>query len=801
MANHKHFRIGDECKVNHDFEPVPRPASIVEPCRDNHIAHGDFLLGKYEDVIREFDEQWEARQKVNKPIASGYYIDIELTDSNVKEEKLSSKTGAKLMAITPSPIEENPNRLLATVYLSKEHKEWLPSRINDYKTIQTKTGPRNHDLINRIESVTRSRFLGLFNPEEVDEVQRKDIHVEYFFELWTDDLAMFAESNRQSLAQLGITIVKGPLHLTNTFVYLIKATIEQLHDIYYALDLVRELHLYRQPSVLVDSDSIGQDEWGRIIKDNTIDATTEYSVKVALLDSGVNNGHILLADYIDDADCCSAISLLSADGDGHGTGMSGLALYGDLADLIEGQGVAVDHKIVSVKILPSQEGELNNPPELYGAITENAVEIARQKGANLCCMAVTETDGFCAGEATSWSAAVDETLYHDGECDTLMLIAAGNVYSDDIITDYHEICKVHPILSPAQAVNAITVGAYTNKVMLNDGKYMPMATVRGDLSPYSRTSFPWKQNRIKPDIVMEGGNKGKHQLLKALTGLTDLSLVTTSKDFPDQLFAKFCATSAATALATKMAADIQTYNPEYSPLTIRALLIHSARWTPQMESFSIDERLSMFGYGVPNLDRAKASQETNATFVYEGELIPYKDNGLGGAIYNEMHHFSLPWPSDVLLELGDMQVRLRVTLSYYIQPAPGRKNYKSLFKYSSVGLSFDVKQPTESSDSLIARHNHQEPSLFKAKNQSDRWAIRQTRRERSTVQSDWIDMTATELAECGELVVYPTAGWWKKEKLENIANKIKYSLVVSIETPTQDVNIYSAVAQKIVVQV
>lgn len=37
----------------------------------------------------------------------------------------------------------------------------------------------------------------------------------------------------------------------------------------------------------------------------------------------------------------------------------------------------------------------------------------------------------------------------------------------------------------------------------------------------------------------------------------------------------------------------------------------------------------------------------------------------------DMHLHDLPWPKEVLLELGEVSVKLRVTLSYFIEHAPG----------------------------------------------------------------------------------------------------------------------------------
>ena len=65
--------------------------------------------------------------------------------------------------------------------------------------------------------------------------------------------------------------------------------------------------------------------------------------------------------------------------------------------------------------------------------------------------------------------------------------------------------------------------------------------------------------------------------------------------------------------------------PGLRPETIRALLVHSATWTPKMrERFSGDQKsviqqcLRCYGYGVPDLQRAVNSAENVVNLIYRG---------------------------------------------------------------------------------------------------------------------------------------------------------------------------------------
>ena len=278
---------------------------------------------------------------------------------------------------------------------------------------------------------------------------------------------------------------------------------------------------------------------------------------------------------------------------------------------------------------------------------------------------------------------------------------------------------------------------------------------------------------------MEGGNLAHHDILGNVLPC-ELGLVTTNPDFNQTPLMSFNATSAATALAARLAARILTANRGISLLSVRALMIHSASWTNEMKALSLKptEIMKYCGYGVPDEQRALASGDTYATFIVENEIVPFNADGT----YKEMHFYALPWPKELLLQMHDEKVKLRVTLSYYIEPSPSFKSAFKNYRLGSAGLAFDVNTPGETREQFIARNNKQQEVAEKSKNDSGRWALGVKLRNNSTVQSDWFECTARELAECNEIAIFPQSGWWKYRKIANVHNRIKYSLVVTIET-------------------
>jgi len=68
-----------------------------------------------------------------------------------------------------------------------------------------------------------------------------------------------------------------------------------------------------------------------------------------------------------------------------------------------------------------------------------------------------------------------------------------------------------------------------------------------------------------------------------------------------------------------------------------------------------------------------------------------------------------------------------------------------------------------------------------------------------SIHSDIWSGTGVELAECGLLAVYPVNGWWKDkfDRLPEEHRRVRYSLVLSIQTPRQDIDIYTPVLNEI----
>ena len=332
----------------------------------------------------------------------------------------------------------------------------------------------------------------------------------------------------------------------------------------------------------------------------------------------------------------------------------------------------------------------------------------------------------------------------------------------------------------------------------------------GGLSPFSTTSLVWQpQWPLKPDVVFEGGNAARDAL--SAVWMPSLSLLTTHHHPTNRLLTTINATSAATALASRFAAQVMAEYPDLWPETVRALMVHSAKWTEAMKQMYLPSTrnpskadylklLRRCGFGTPDLDRALWSVSNSLTMVVQETLYPFKKDPGKDPATRDMHLHNLPWPVSILEELGETQVEMRVTLSYFIEPNPSQRGIRSRYRYESHGLRFDVKRPAESLNAFRARINaaarDEEEGTSRGPTDSA-WLIGTQNRHRGSLHSDVWQGSAADLASRGHIGIYPALGWWRtRPALGRYDQAARYALVISINTQETDIDIYNEVASQ-----
>jgi hypothetical protein len=166
----------------------------------------------------------------------------------------------------------------------------------------------------------------------------------------------------------------------------------------------------------------------------------------------------------------------------------------------------------------------------------------------------------------------------------------------------------------------------------------------------------------------------------------------------------------------------------------------------------------------------------------------------------------LPWPRAELAALGDQDVELRLTLSYFIEPNPGERGWTRRHRYASHNLRFAVKRSLETIDKFRQRINKAaqdeeagQPAV--ADGGGDDWVLGPIR-DRGSIHSDIWRGSAVALAERDAVGVFPVSGWWKeKQTLRRWERATRYALMVSIRAPGAEVDIYNSIAIQLAVPI
>ena len=476
----------------------------------------------------------------------------------------------------------------------------------------------------------------------------------------------------------------------------------------------------------------------------------------ALLDGVPLQGHVLLANRImlDDPDDLQPQALVSRRF--HGTAMASLILHGDLNT----QDTTLDRPLYvrPVMIAPATGSERTDGTRLLIDTIHRAV--LRMKGSaagepsSPTVFLVNLSMGDTRRPFTRLMSPLARLLdFLSAKYDILFLVSGGNVTTPLTLTGFdswsafeaadagareravltalngakHE----RTILSPAESLNALTIGAQ-HADNLGDRVMAPTAVdpfYDHELpNPSSALGLGFRRT-IKPDIYFPGGREHLRMLstgggVEAKFGAPQrmFGLSAASPDASGQgLLTKTAlsdGTSSATALATRAAHKIfdalmdrdggsllAGMPSEFYAVVVKTLLVHSARWNtksdllkeicgPEDKVRFVEraENASRFlGFGIPNLDDVLECTESRATLVGFGALQP-----------NQAHSYRIPLPA--CLERVTDPRELTITLAWLSPVLPGRQSYRAVKLEAapgepkvSLGVSRYSAQPSDTS--------------------------------------------------------------------------------------------------------
>jgi hypothetical protein len=796
--------------------------------RDNHATNLRMDFGNVLDALAQDRSEGSPDLVAGE---RGFYLDVKFSAAD-KDQALQSledlRSEAKIELMTVTPFYGSEDYVEVTLFVPDTKRGVFEKKINDYqnkdvaakKTVDRQDDaeengdvevrkPKNDALITRIETFSLSSVTSLFTDDRA--LFPQDSSMSVWWEIW------LRKDHRESFdtiaKRLDLRVQPHSVKFIEREVVVVLASVVQLGQIIRHCDATAELRIAKDlPSVFFENNDLEQPDWMNELLSRCVFEKSP-NVAICLLDGGVTRTHPLLENSLHKNDMHSLEPTWGiGDDSGHGTNMAGLAIYRDLVGALMRQGpVQISHCLESVKMLPPKGA---NDPDAYGWITQECIsraEIQAPSRKRVICMPVTQ-EGANAGVPSSWSAAIDNICFgrdefSDDLVQRLMILPVGNIREAISPADYLDNNDSAAAENPSQSWNALVVGAFTEKVNIVDGKYRswkPIAPA-GDLSPRSRTSLTWgKQWPNRPDVVFEGGNLGTDG--SSIADLDDLSLLTVHHKVGQRLFTLFGDTSAATALAGYFAAQILVENPDFWPETVRALMVHSASWTramrkhlptkPQQKDKTL--LLRRYGYGVPNLEKALRSAKNDLTMIIQDGFQPFqKKKDRSDVSTKDMNLHTLPWPKQVLEALGERDVEMRVTLSYFIEANPGERGWVRRYSYPSYGLRFATKDATESLSVFKKRitKSAQEEGEKVSFQEDKGWFLGTELRHRGSLHSDVWTGTAADLAAKAAIGVYPVGGWWKERPTHNRWNEaVRYALIVSIRVMGEATDIYTPVA-------
>jgi len=392
------------------------------------------------------------------------------------------------------------------------------------------------------------------------------------------------------------------------------------------LNMNQVVKVDRPPKVTIDMAKVKGLSLDEIEK---IPSPEDDAPGILILDSGIMSGHPLLKTAIGDSQ--SYLDGRSpVDEVGHGTAVAGVALYGDLQQCIDGMEFNPELWIYSARVC-DENGDYDKE-KLPETQLRDAINyfVGHYENIRVVNLSIGDPKEVYRSEGKQFrlAAAIDELAFDYKDNNILFVVSAGNYTNSTTGMEYldEEIASGYPsyllddpnakIIDPATSALALTVGS----LALGHGSAykwysLPIAGYEEFPSPFTRAG-PGVNGMAKPDLVEFGGDLTFERGSGVVTD-SSIGVITAEKDFlREGLLTIEDGTSFSAAKISHLAAKLWKELPDASSNLIKALLIASAKipelkpppWDSlDLKGGSSEEQsklLNIYGYGLPNLDRA-----------------------------------------------------------------------------------------------------------------------------------------------------------------------------------------------------
>lgn len=489
-----------------------------------------------------------------------------------------------------------------------------------------------------------------------------------------------------------------------------------------------------------------------------IAAVDEEAPLIGIIDSGVND-HPMLENVIVGSIAVPA-ALGTADDNGHGTFVGGIAAFGDLRAQLGAPTLTPLARLCSAKVIDGA-GSFPNSRLIPKLMREAIAGLHETFGCRIFVISLGDRTRLIEGtKVGTWAQTLDELVR---ELDIVIIVSAGNrtprsgLRVEEAVTEYPRYLGEpgNRLCEPAGGMNIVTVGALANgnglsaRAAANVG--VRNITEALEPAPFTRAG-PGARGAIKPDFTDLGGTliyDGPTSALRGGEVQPEAGMLSLHFRPVDRLLATRSGTSHAAPLVAHKASQILARFPDASANLVRALLAGSASVPDaavrRLAALGDAPTRAISGYGMVNAELAAFSDDARVVLYAEDELA--------------IDHFAiyqLPVPRPFQTERGRRTVK--VSLAY---DPPVRH---SRLDYNGVSMSFRLLRgcdPEKIFEHFRQRQQVEGPVPEMEARFNCKLEPSSTVREKSSLQSAKVTF-ARDISDYGDmyyLVVRCAGGW------------------------------------------
>jgi len=527
---------------------------------------------------------------------------------------------------------------------------------------------------------------------------------------------------------------------------------------------------------------------------------TDVAPKICIVDSGIMEGHRLLApavlinksrNFVPDLPDTVADEVVSG---GHGTRVAGAVLFGN--KIPQDGNYQAPCYLYNARVLnrDNQLSSLHFPPELMEEICETFVD------AHVFNISINNRVPCRTIHMSQWAASLDRLTHKDAH---IFVVSAGNIKDESFypnnpgIKNHLASGRTYPnyllekasrIADPAQSLFTITVGSVCLDLYEDDD--LRSFGAKDHISSFSRCGLGiW--NSIKPELVEYGGDW--------VTEKRGSNLVVQESTCPELVVSKgpgvsrdTIGTSFAAPKVSHILARLISQFPEKETLFHKALLIQSARLPEHVRNRPSLNDIQHYGYGIPNTDRAVENSTRRITFTTSG----YISSG-------QANLYSVKIPEELRRQGEDYDILLEVCLCY---TAKNRRTRRRINSYLSTWLTWqsapmgqdlegfkkDILKDLEENREIDDGEVFEQPERISwTIDESPNWGIvKGIKRQANANQKDWATLKSYNLPNEMSFAIVGHKGWGK-----DLEEEVPYAFVVSFEVLNGEVPLYELMSQ------